>query len=62
VSKVRAGANLAKDDRGIYVDFQLFFYLADADAVIVSNEDFSGEIRSSPQRSRIISFKTFHSL
>jgi hypothetical protein len=62
VIKVRNGANLAKNDRGMYVDFQLFFYLADPQAVIVSNEDFSKEIVKSPQRNRIISFDQFCAL
>lgn len=59
VMKVRRGANPKKNDRGMYIDNQLFYYLADPDAVIVSNEDFSDEIRSSPQRDRIISYTQF---
>jgi hypothetical protein len=59
VLKVRRGANPMKNDRGMYVDNQLFYYLADPDAVIVSNEDFSDEIKSSPQRNRIISYEEF---
>ncbi len=43
----------------MYVDFQLFFYLADPQAVVVSNENFCGEIVKSPQRNRIISFGEF---
>jgi hypothetical protein len=39
--KVRNGANLRKNDRGMYIDQQLFFYLADPEAVVVSNEDFT---------------------
>ncbi len=62
VLKLRTGANLARNDRGMYVDFQLFFYLADPEAVIVSNERFTGEIVNSPQRSRIISFEQFRRL
>jgi hypothetical protein len=62
VRKLRNGANLAKNDRGMYVDFQIFFYLADPAAVIVSNEDFSGEIAKSPQRSRIISLAQYRNL
>jgi hypothetical protein len=60
--KLRKGANLAKNDRGLYVDFQIFFYLADPSAVIVSKEDFSGEIAKSPQRSRIISLAQYRNL
>ena len=55
VMQVRRGANVLKNNRGLYVDNQLFFYLADPEAVVVSNEDFSQEIRKSPQRNRIIS-------
>ena len=44
------------------VDFQLFFYLADPEAVVVSYEKFSGEIVRSPQRSRIITFDQFRRL
>jgi hypothetical protein len=62
VRKLRNGANLEKNDRGMYVDFQIFFYLADPAAVIVSNEDFSGEIAKSPQRSRIISLAQYRNL
>ncbi|MGC2527722.1 MAG: hypothetical protein WA639_08235 [Candidatus Acidiferrum sp.] len=62
VVKVRKGANLAKKDPGMYVDFQLFFYLADPEAVVVSYEKFSGEIVRSPQRSRIITFDQFRRL
>jgi hypothetical protein len=46
----------------MYVDNQLFFYLADPEAVIVTNEDFSNEIRKSPQKTRIISYEAFDHL
>jgi len=59
VIQVRRGANALKNNRGLYVDNQLFFYLAAPDAVIVSNEDFSGEIKVSPQKNRIIKFSDF---
>jgi hypothetical protein len=59
--KLRRGANLAKNDRGMYIDFQILFYLADPDAVIVSNEGF-GEITKSSQRNRIISLAEFMKL
>lgn len=62
VLKLRNGANLARNDRGLYIDFQMFFYLADPEAVVVSNEKFSGEIMKSPQKTRIISFAQFNSL
>jgi hypothetical protein len=59
VDKVRNGANLLKNDRGSYVDFQCLFYLADAEVTIVSNEDFSSEISNSPQKDRIITQANF---
>jgi hypothetical protein len=59
---VRLGANVQKNNRGLYVDNQLFFYLADPKAVVVSNEDFSQEIRKSPQRNRIIDYEQFRQL
>jgi hypothetical protein len=62
VMQVRRGANVLKNNRGLYVDNQLFFYLADPEAVIVSNEDFSQEIRDSPQKDRIINYGTFRRL
>lgn len=61
VIKLRHGANLAKNDRGLYIDFQTFFYLADPQAVIVSNEGF-GEIVKSPQKARIITLNDFMKL
>jgi hypothetical protein len=59
VRQVRAGANPLKNNRGLYIDSQLFWYLGDPNAVLVSNEDFSQEIHKSPQRDRIISFAEF---
>jgi hypothetical protein len=60
--KIRNGANLLKNDRGLYIDSQLFYYLADPEAVVVSNERFSEEIRVSPQKTRIISYEQFRCL
>jgi hypothetical protein len=62
IVKVRNGANLVKNDRGMYVDFQILFYLADRNATIVSNEDFSSEISKSPQKDRIIALGQFLAL
>jgi hypothetical protein len=62
IVQVRQGANLLKNNRGMYIDQQLFFYLADAEAVVVSKEDFSNEIKISPQKARIISFEAFRRL
>jgi hypothetical protein len=60
--KVRQGAKPLKNDRGMYVDHQILFYLADPEAVVVSNEDFDDEIRTSPQKNRIIKFKAFRNI
>jgi hypothetical protein len=60
--KIRQGPNPLKNDRGLYVDSQLFYYLADPDAVVVSNEDFFDDIKLSPQKSRIISYEQFRQL
>jgi hypothetical protein len=62
VIQVRNGANPLKNNRGMYVDNQLFYYLADPNAVFVSNEDFSNEIKNSPQKGRIISYAQFCAL
>ena len=62
VVQVKNGANPKKNNRGMYVDNQLFWYLGDPDAVIVTQEDFSTEIRRSPQRKRIISYEMFSRL
>jgi hypothetical protein len=54
VAQVRSGAKPKKNDRGMYVDSQFFWYLADPNAVLVTNEDFSDLIKQSHQRKRII--------
>jgi hypothetical protein len=54
VAKIRAGAKPWKNDRGRYGDFQLFFYLADPNITLLTNDDFSGDIKHSPQRTRIV--------
>jgi hypothetical protein len=61
-SKIRRGANLFKNDRGLYIDHQLLFYLADADVRLVTNENFQAEIGQSPQRHRIMTFDAFSHL
>ena len=53
ITKIRAGANPRKNDRGRYGDFQLFFYLADPNIILLTSEDFSDDIKQSPQRTRI---------
>jgi hypothetical protein len=56
IAKIRAGATPRKNDRGRYGDFQLFFYLADPNITLLTSEDFSGDIKQSPQRTRIVRF------
>lgn len=54
MSKVSAGANTRKNDPGLYVDFQLLFYLGDKNLLFLTKENFENEIRKSPQRARIV--------
>jgi hypothetical protein len=56
VTTTRAKANPRKNDRGRYGDFQLFFYLADPDIVLLTGEKkkFLRDIRHSSQRDRIL--------
>jgi hypothetical protein len=49
-----SGAKPRKNDRGMYVDWQLLTYLACPDVMFVTHERFSGEITKSPQKDRII--------
>ena len=56
IAKIREGAKPWKNDRGRYGDFQLFFYLADPNISLLTSEDFSGDIKQSPQRTRIVGF------
>jgi len=56
IAKIRAGAKPRKNDRGRYGDSQLFFYLADPNITLLTSEDFSGDIKQSPQRTRIVGF------
>jgi hypothetical protein len=53
IRKVVQGGKPRKNDRGLYVDWQLLMYLAIPDAMFLTNEDFSGEIKKSPQKDRI---------
>jgi hypothetical protein len=62
IVQVRRGAKPQKNNRGMYVDSQLFWYLADPLAVIVTREDFSVEIKQSPQKDRILSYEEFSRL
>jgi hypothetical protein len=54
IARIRTGANPRKNDPGRYGDFQLFFYLADPNIHLLTSEDFSSDIKVSPQRTRII--------
>ncbi len=54
VSKVLAGAKPRKNDPGLCTDFQLLLYLVSRDLNFLTGEDFSNEIRKSPQKARIV--------
>jgi hypothetical protein len=54
LAKVRYGAKPRKNDPGLYVDFQLFFYLGDSALSFLTQEDFSAEVHKSPQKTRIV--------
>jgi hypothetical protein len=54
VRKVAQGAKPRKNNRGLYVDWQLLTYLAIPDLLFLTNEDFSEEISKSPQKERIV--------
>jgi hypothetical protein len=56
IAKIRAGAKPWKNDRGRYGDFQLLFYLADPNITLLTRDHFSGDIKQSPQRTRIVGF------
>jgi hypothetical protein len=57
INQVRSGAKPLKNDPGLYIDLQLFFYLSDPKVVLVTNEDFSGKLNTSPQKARVISLE-----
>jgi hypothetical protein len=54
IGKIKRGANPRKNNRGIYGDFQLLCYLGDLNINLVTSEDFSADIKHSPQRTRIV--------
>ena len=54
ISKISAGAKPRKNDSGLYTDFQLLLYSADPEITFLTREDFSNEIKNSPQKSRIV--------
>ncbi len=58
LAKVRGGAKPRRNDPGLYVDFQLLLYLADPQIIFLTREDFSHEIKRSPQKSRIVGLES----
>lgn len=54
VRKITQGANPRKNDRGLYVDWQMLMYLAIPDVLFLTIENFTGEISKSPQKNRIV--------
>jgi hypothetical protein len=54
IAKTRSGANPLKNDPGMYIDFQILFYLGDPNMFFLTKEDFSHEIRRSAQRAKIM--------
>jgi len=54
IERIRNGANPRKNDPGRFGDFQLFFYLANPEICLLTQEDFSSDITKSPQRNRIV--------
>jgi hypothetical protein len=54
IQKVGRGAKPRKNDRGMFVDWQLLNYLAEPSLQFLTEENFSGEIAKSPQKDRIV--------
>jgi hypothetical protein len=54
IVKVRSGAKPRRNDPGLYTDFQLLLYLGSQNLNFLTREDFSHEIKRSPQRTRIV--------
>lgn len=54
LGKVQRGAKPEKNDRGLFVDFQLLFYLADPNIYFLTSEDFSTKVKTSSQADRIL--------
>jgi hypothetical protein len=59
---LRNGAKPRKNDRGLYIDQQLFFYLADPELTLVTKENFSNKVKASPQAARVLSYETFSTM
>jgi hypothetical protein len=53
IQKVVHGSKPRKNDRGLYIDFQMLMYLADPEIKFLTNENFT-EITKSPQKGRIV--------
>lgn len=58
IEKIRKGAKPRKNNRGIYGDFQLLCYLGDPNITFLTSENFSNDIKHSPQRARILGLDT----
>jgi hypothetical protein len=55
IAKIRAmNAKPGKKKQGMYGDLQLLFYLADPRITLLTNDQFSSDIKQSPQRTRIV--------
>lgn len=54
ILKVKAGAKPEKNDRGVWVDYNILWYLADPEVTMITLEKFHRSITKSPQASRII--------
>jgi hypothetical protein len=59
VQKVVKGAKPRKNDRGLYVDYQMLLYLGRSDIEFLTYESFSGEVKNSPQKHRIVQAQTW---
>jgi hypothetical protein len=60
IRKIVRGAKPRKNDRGMFVDWQLLNYLADPGLQFLTEENFSGEIAKSPQRHRIVKLEALN--
>jgi hypothetical protein len=54
ILKVKGGAKPEKNDRGLWIDYNILRYLADPEVTIITAEKFHRSIKQSPQASRII--------
>lgn len=54
ILRVQGGAKPWRNDRGLWIDYNILWYLADPDITVISSEKFHKAIRKSPQLSRIL--------